>query len=202
MITTEAGVILPGEVAVSQQWYFKTPSNQVFTELDVMMEVSRRPFFADSHNHGVNFDSTGRYFEAEREFKERQRCRRASSPRAMPPWPVQSKERGPNGHRLCRCGCGKEVPPPKRAWFSQKCYRETCLKHNWSSLRHHVFERDKHTCVKCGATANLECDHIIPLAEGGTHAPENLRTLCRSCHQKETAALQRRLRYLANPTLT
>lgn len=36
-------------------------------------------------------------------------------------------------------------------------------------------------------------DHAIPLAEGGAHTVENLRTLCRSCHAVETTALRRRL---------
>lgn len=29
-----------------------------------------------------------------------------------------------------------------------------------------------------------EVHHIIPLSQGGTHAPENLMSLCRSCHNK------------------
>ena len=38
----------------------------------------------------------------------------------------------------------------------------------------------------------LECDHIIPLVEGGPHAVGNLRTLCTDCHKAETAALAKR----------
>ncbi len=36
-------------------------------------------------------------------------------------------------------------------------------------------------------------DHIVPLAEGGTNALANIRTLCVPCHKAETAALARRL---------
>lgn len=36
-------------------------------------------------------------------------------------------------------------------------------------------------------------DHIVPLAEGGTNALSNIRTLCVPCHKAETAALARRL---------
>lgn len=36
-------------------------------------------------------------------------------------------------------------------------------------------------------------DHILPLAEGGTNALANIRTLCVPCHKAETAALARRL---------
>ncbi len=38
-----------------------------------------------------------------------------------------------------------------------------------------------------------EADHIIPLAEGGTHHEDNIQTLCIRCHKKDTAELHRRL---------
>lgn len=39
-----------------------------------------------------------------------------------------------------------------------------------------------------------QMDHIIPVSEGGGSCGlENLRTLCISCHQKETAKLRKRL---------
>lgn len=36
-------------------------------------------------------------------------------------------------------------------------------------------------------------DHVVPLAEGGTNALSNIRTLCVPCHKAETSALARRL---------
>jgi 5-methylcytosine-specific restriction protein A len=41
-------------------------------------------------------------------------------------------------------------------------------------------------CDHCGAKAT-EADHIKTLASGGTHAWENLRPLCKSCHSRKTA---------------
>lgn len=39
-----------------------------------------------------------------------------------------------------------------------------------------------------------DCDHIIPVAEGGGECGlENLRTLCHPCHRAVTAALRKRL---------
>jgi 5-methylcytosine-specific restriction endonuclease McrA len=39
----------------------------------------------------------------------------------------------------------------------------------------------------------LQCDHVIPLSQGGTHDPSNLRMLCVGkgscrCHEHKTAA--------------
>lgn len=33
-----------------------------------------------------------------------------------------------------------------------------------------------------------EVDHIVPLIDGGSHAIENLQTLCTPCHKQKTAA--------------
>jgi 5-methylcytosine-specific restriction enzyme A len=35
-------------------------------------------------------------------------------------------------------------------------------------------------------------DHVVPLAQGGTDAPENLAPICAACHQAKTAAETRR----------
>lgn len=45
----------------------------------------------------------------------------------------------------------------------------------------------KDECVRCGATKNLECDHIVPVNAGGTHDAENLQTLCSTCHAEKSA---------------
>ncbi len=42
-------------------------------------------------------------------------------------------------------------------------------------------------CLKCGATADLQWDHIEPLAKGGAHSLANLQRLCGRCNnQKHT----------------
>jgi 5-methylcytosine-specific restriction protein A len=38
----------------------------------------------------------------------------------------------------------------------------------------------------CGARSGLEVDHIIPVAKGGSWEPENLWTLCKTCHTAKT----------------
>lgn len=48
-------------------------------------------------------------------------------------------------------------------------------------------------CEQCGHRhATLQCDHITPVTQGGTHNPDNLRMLCAGdgtckCHEKKTA---------------
>lgn len=50
------------------------------------------------------------------------------------------------------------------------------------SMRQYIYDRDRHQCVKCGATEELTLDHIIPWSKGGEHTVENLQTMCRRCN--------------------
>src|SRR5215203_5035674 len=53
-------------------------------------------------------------------------------------------------------------------------------------VRRAILERDGNRCVWCGSTTNLEADHIIPAAFGGSDNAANGRALCRPCHRKAT----------------
>ncbi len=51
--------------------------------------------------------------------------------------------------------------------------------------RYSIFKRDNGRCALCGVAAKhkaLVIDHIIPVVNGGTNDPSNLRTLCRECN--------------------
>lgn len=39
----------------------------------------------------------------------------------------------------------------------------------------------------CGSRDRVQCDHIIPGSQGGTHHLDNLRDACFGCHSKKTA---------------
>lgn len=53
----------------------------------------------------------------------------------------------------------------------------------WELMRVLVFQRDNFTCRFCGARNGvMHCDHVTPLALGGTNSPYNLQTLCRRCN--------------------
>lgn len=53
----------------------------------------------------------------------------------------------------------------------------------WSKVGRRVKRRDGGECVECGSDENLHVHHIVPVYEGGDRFdPENLETLCASCH--------------------
>lgn len=58
------------------------------------------------------------------------------------------------------------------------------LKDRWA-----VLKRDNYRCSRCGAspssdhTVQLEVDHVMAVARGGSNGVDNLQTLCRKCNQ-------------------
>ena len=46
-----------------------------------------------------------------------------------------------------------------------------------------VLERDRHECQVCKRKDSLQLHHLIKRRYGGSHKPENLITLCASCHR-------------------
>lgn len=69
-----------------------------------------------------------------------------------------------------RCpDCERTNPTPRRGhdW-------------TWTKIRR-AYIAAHPNCTKCGKQAK-EVDHIIPMEDGGTHAPGNLQSLCFTCH--------------------
>ncbi|MHA3115262.1 HNH endonuclease [Acinetobacter sp. ANC 4635] len=57
----------------------------------------------------------------------------------------------------------------------------------WRRLKESIHARDGYTCQLCGrVTHQLECDHKINTAQGGTDDPSNLWSLCVECHKQKT----------------
>lgn len=57
----------------------------------------------------------------------------------------------------------------------------------WRKIKEQVHLRDAYTCQQCGIISlELECDHILNKAQGGTDDLDNLQSLCKSCHAKKT----------------
>ena len=57
---------------------------------------------------------------------------------------------------------------------------------NWNSLRFYIFTRDDYTCQLCGRkTKYPQCHHIDRIKISHNSHPNNLITICKSCHMKE-----------------
>ena len=66
--------------------------------------------------------------------------------------------------------------------------RANITQKEWSELRELIIERDNFTCQECGffsMTTGLAVHHKQQLIHGGDNKPENLVTLCNSCHGKK-----------------
>jgi len=117
--------------------------------------------------------------------------------------------------RLAACRyCGAPLPKGRRTFCSGEkarfprvqgelrrvggsgCVHEFCIRSNPGYARKLVEVRDRRKCAGCGVAASRDgwqADHIVPVVEGGGACGlENLRTLCRACHQVETKALAAR----------
>lgn len=107
-----------------------------------------------------------------------------------------------------------DSPPLHRAhslrasWSKQPgADQRTLTGRPWRRLRDRIMRRDCYLCQSCKragrVTVATECDHIRPVADGGTDAPENLQALCKRCHGIKTAlegvGAQHAPRWLPNP---
>lgn len=62
----------------------------------------------------------------------------------------------------------------------------------WDATRRRVLDRDGHACRFCGIDDDdhrdeygrgLHAHHVVPKRDGGPDRPENLITVCESCHR-------------------
>ena len=78
---------------------------------------------------------------------------------------------------------GKKIRNPKRylPYISNRPSTDV-----WTALRAAVFGRDNYTCQYCGERAGrLECDHVDPVSNGGSHDTSNLVTACFKCNRSK-----------------
>ncbi len=54
-------------------------------------------------------------------------------------------------------------------------------------VRHAVFERCGGMCAECETRFDIQYDHIIPVARGGSSNEENLQLLCGECNRRKSA---------------
>ncbi len=107
-------------------------------------------------------------------------------------WAYSGKEylhiRYRQGRRTCICPyckikCRKVGSSPKselKDWQQIEIKEPVQLRYPIpKKVRAAVMERDGNKCVYCGSTKNLQIDHVIPVASGGTNDVDNLRVLCK-----------------------
>ena len=56
----------------------------------------------------------------------------------------------------------------------------------WKVRRAERLEMDDFKCVECRSNYGVTVDHIVNRSQGGTHAINNLQTLCLTCHDDKT----------------
>lgn len=122
--------------------------------------------------------------------------------------PKTQKEYPDFGKGHCVC-CGKDLPPMRRKYCSDKCgeeYRRETYPYwvyFWTNFRRAIIKRDNYKCLECGfqrvfesehpragqgweLEGDFEVHHIVPIHCGGKEFdPENCRTLCPECHIEE-----------------
>lgn len=70
---------------------------------------------------------------------------------------------------------------PGQSWGSGRGGRP------WRRVRDAILLRDSYTCQRCGHIGtDLEVDHIVNVAQGGTDDESNLQSLCIPCHKAKT----------------
>lgn len=86
--------------------------------------------------------------------------------------------------------CDKHQPPPyeqARLSPSRRGYGRTWQKLRLMFLRANPLCADPFGVHGNNPVAGTDVDHVIPRAQGGTDAFDNLQSLCRSCHSRKTA---------------
>ena len=52
-------------------------------------------------------------------------------------------------------------------------------------VKQFVWSRDQGRCTECGVSSELQYDHVIPVALGGSSEAENLQILCGPCNRRK-----------------
>jgi len=56
-------------------------------------------------------------------------------------------------------------------------------------VKQYIWARDGGRCRSCGSGVELQFDHVIPIALGGSSTADNLQVLCGPCNRRKGASL-------------
>jgi 5-methylcytosine-specific restriction endonuclease McrA len=74
----------------------------------------------------------------------------------------------------------------------QKRWRRACARppfEEWILTKAAILRRDNFSCVYCGSSERLECDHVVPISRGGSNDQANLACACFNCNRSKGAKL-------------
>jgi 5-methylcytosine-specific restriction endonuclease McrA len=70
---------------------------------------------------------------------------------------------------------------------ASKAEKRREIRSNYEKLLVQIGRRDGFACAQCGISANdVQVDHIVPLAEGGSNDLDNLQLLCPACNSRKS----------------
>jgi 5-methylcytosine-specific restriction endonuclease McrA len=86
-----------------------------------------------------------------------------------------------------------QADPGYRLYHHQKSRRRKALERGSIGLQvkpsqiRARFEQFGNCCAYCGSTENLQIEHLVPIARGGTHVLGNILPACRRCNYSKKA---------------
>jgi 5-methylcytosine-specific restriction endonuclease McrA len=83
--------------------------------------------------------------------------------------------------KYCCFSCKVKYEGDKRRKPAEKAANRTGAT-VWREIREAILERDGYACKRCAATDDLVVHHIVAWKKSMDNRPENLITVCRSCH--------------------
>ena len=86
--------------------------------------------------------------------------------------------------KCCSLNCAAEYFRETKRKSSSEERRARCGTKAWKRVRNSVVKRDGGRCAVCGSSEILAVHHRIPWLTCREDNPENLITLCKSCHYK------------------
>lgn len=144
----------------------------------VMIKSSKRYYWEHREKMAANYKSwaeqnKSRRKEIDQRFAQKNREKKAAAMR---------KYRKENPH--IRSEWALENPDKQRAIYARRRARRNGA--GLFKVAHNELARIyAQPCTYCGSLKDIQVDHVIPLAKGGTHSVGNLTAACKSCNMSK-----------------